>query len=101
MLAVANGAFSTRENPYNSWNAALGKTAETFASRHEDVTVLIYSSHATFTKILDNPEKYGFNAADVRKPWASVWVDQLHPTSKVHRVVAQDVAEFLGTVGIN
>jgi phospholipase/lecithinase/hemolysin len=99
---VPKGYFSTRrENPYDSWNAALGKTAETFASRHEDVTVLIYSSHATFTKILDNPEKYGFKAADVRRPWASVWVDQLHPTSGVHRVVAQDVAEFLETVGIN
>ena len=63
--------------------------------------MLLYSSHATFTKILDNPEKYDFKAADVRRQGGSVWVDQLHPTSKVHRVVAQEVAEFLETVGIN
>lgn len=98
---MPTGYFSTRENPYNNWNAALGKTIGAFASKHEDVTVLLYSSHATFTKILANPEKYDFRSADARRAASSVWVDQLHPTSKVHRIVAQEVAEFLGTVGIN
>ncbi|KAK2466860.1 hypothetical protein APHAL10511_001118 [Amanita phalloides] len=93
--------FSKRENCYDMWNAALRKAVETFASSHEDVTVLLYSSHATFTKILDNPEEYGFNAGDVRRREGSVWADHLHPTSKVHRIVAQDVAGFLSAVGVN
>lgn len=98
MSVVPTGYFSTRENPYINWNIALGETVEAFASKHEDVTVLIYSSHATFTKFLDNPEKYDFTPGDVRRRGSSVWVDHLHPTSKVHRVVAQDLAEFLETV---
>ncbi|KAF8625822.1 hypothetical protein AX15_005202 [Amanita polypyramis BW_CC] len=98
---VRLGRSRKRENRYDKWNIALREAITTFAAGHEDITVLLYSSHATFTKILDEPGKYGFEAADLRKRGGSIWVDHLHPSSAVHRVVAADIAAFLGSVGGN
>jgi len=93
-------AFSDTDR-YEKWNTSLRQTMKKFASRHEDVTALLYSSHAMLTKILDNPETYGFPRGDVRKRAGSIWFDHLHPTSKVHDLIAEDVGDFLSSVGMN
>ena len=63
----------------------------------EGATVMVWSSHQCFTRILDDPTKYGFGEKDVRKQGRKIWVDQLHPTSKMHRLIAEDmVALFNG-----
>ena len=41
------------------------------------------------------PEVYGFNNEHVRKNGGSVWMDSLHPTSKVHDHIASNLADFL------
>lgn len=80
------------------WNNALRAEAEKFATSHDEATVLIYSSWATFTKVLDDPTAFGFAQEDVRKPAGSIWVDRLHPTSALHGVIAEDMGQFLGSV---
>ena len=62
---------------------------------------MIYSSHAFFTRLFDSPEVYGFREADVRTRAGRMWVDHIHPTSKVHRLLAQDLTSFLNGVGIH
>ncbi|KAJ7471185.1 hypothetical protein B0H11DRAFT_2159096 [Mycena galericulata] len=84
-----------RKQNYDNWNTELKKAAELFAADHTDATVMIYSSWDTFTALLDDPEAHGFPAQDVRKAGASVWLDHLHPTSKVHDYVARDLSAFL------
>ncbi|KAH9935006.1 uncharacterized protein B0H18DRAFT_979369 [Fomitopsis serialis] len=90
--------FANRPPKTTLWNIALRTQAETFAAAHDEATVLIYSSWAMFTKVLDAPAAYGFTTDDVRKPAGSIWVDRLHPTSNMHDVIAHDIAQFLGSI---
>ncbi|KAJ7198856.1 hypothetical protein GGX14DRAFT_373753 [Mycena pura] len=80
-----------------SWNAELKKAAAAFAAAHVDATVMIYSSWDTFTALLDDPVAHGFLPRDVRKAGAAIWLDFLHPTSRVHDFIARDVSTFLST----
>ncbi|KAJ7198851.1 hypothetical protein GGX14DRAFT_373690 [Mycena pura] len=84
----------TAEN-YVNWNTELKKAAALFATAHHDATVMIYSSWDTFNTLLDDPKAHGFSAEDVYRAGASIWVDALHPTSKVHDFVARDLSTFL------
>ena len=82
---------------FRNWNKILRSQAEIFltAPINAGSTLLIYSSYALFDNILSNPEKYGFHAQDVRKPGGAIWMDRLHPTSKMHEIIAGDIQEFL------
>ena len=57
--------------------------------------MFLFSSYRLFESILDMPEVYGFDIEDVRKNGGSVWMDFLHPTSKVHDHIASSLADFL------
>ena len=84
---------------YADWNAALRSSIVSFASQYADATVLLFSSHATLTRILDNPVEHGFHEANAAsKAGKGIWMDHLHPTGKVHDIVAKDLTAFLGTV---
>ncbi|KZP09944.1 carbohydrate esterase family 16 protein [Athelia psychrophila] len=80
------------------WNTLLAKNVHSFASSHQDVTALIFSSHATFTRVLNDPTAHGFQEEDVDKEAGSIWVDALHPTTKMHEVIASDISAFLESV---
>jgi len=80
---------------YKLWNSTLHEAVQSFHSLHPDVTALIYSSYNTFSRVLDDPAQFGFKAGDEKKRGGSIWVDQLHPTSKMHREVAKDLSQFL------
>lgn len=80
------------------WNKLLREKAAEFASKHEDATVLLFSSWETFSRVMDNPNAYGFTKHDTVSSASRMWVDFLHPTSKMHDIVARDVAEFLTNV---
>jgi phospholipase/lecithinase/hemolysin len=70
-----------------------------FASEYPESTTLIYSAHATFTRVLDDPVGHGFHEANAaREAGKGIWMDHLHPTSKMHDFVAKYLAAFLGTV---
>ena len=59
------------------------------------MTMVIYSSWETFTRVLNDPTMYGFKAEDTKKMGGSIWVDHIHPTSRVHAFIAEDLDEFL------
>ncbi|KAJ7171008.1 hypothetical protein C8R46DRAFT_180647 [Mycena filopes] len=86
-----------RAASYINWNTELKKAVAQFAAAHPDATVLIYSAWDTFNAIFDDPVAHGFPAEDVSKAGASIWVDHLHPTSRVHDFVARDVSAFLSS----
>jgi len=91
-----NGSSTSR---YADWNAALRSLIISFASEYPESTTLIYSAHATFTRVLDDPVGHGFHEANAaREAGKGIWMDHLHPTSKMHDFVAKDLAAFLGTV---
>ncbi|RDB21445.1 Acetylesterase [Hypsizygus marmoreus] len=87
-----------RSTSFDNFNRELLSATREFAAAHPDVTAMIFSASATFHSILDEPQLYGFPASDSKKFGGSIWVDHIHPTSKVHDYVANAVAEFLDSV---
>jgi hypothetical protein len=58
---------------------------------------MIFSSWDTFTRVLDDPVAHSCRKSDARKAGGAIWVDRLHPTSKMHGFIARDLAQFLNT----
>ena len=56
---------------------------------------MVYSSYDTFTRVLDDPELHGFTPEDVSKKGGAIWRDDLHPTSAMHAIIANDMAQLL------
>jgi len=79
----------------DTWNTNLRQAIEVFCSEHEDATIFLFSSYEAFNVMLDDLEKYGMEPTDARKQGGSVWVDHIHPTSKVHDHIGRSVAQFL------
>ncbi len=91
-----------REEPVmekiQTWNESLGKEVEAFTSAHSDATVLLFSSYEAFDTLLDNAEQNGLKAQDRKRHGGDIWVDHIHPTSKVHDNIARRVAAFLDDI---
>ncbi|KIJ52569.1 carbohydrate esterase family 16 protein [Sphaerobolus stellatus SS14] len=82
---------------YDTWNEDLRARVDEFAKSHPAATVLLYSSWSIFTQILNDPERFDFDKSDRKKAGGNIWIDHLHPTAKVHKIVAKDIAEFLSS----
>jgi len=81
-----------------TWNEYLGKEVEAFATAHPDATALLFSSYEAFDTLLDNAEQNGLKAQDRKRHGGNIWIDHIHPTSKVHDNIARRVAAFLDSV---
>lgn len=57
--------------------------------------MLIFSSYTTLESVLDYPEAYGFTADDVDQAAGQIWMDDLHPSGKVHGILGGHLGEFL------
>ena len=85
-----------RSQIFKTWNEQLGKYVRVFANSHpNEITAMIYSSHGTFTRVLDAPESHGFALEDTDKKGGGIWRDDLHPTSAMHNIIAKDIARLL------
>jgi len=80
---------------YALWNRLLSKSIDAFELKHPYSTVFEFSSHDTFTRILDDPAQFGFKKEGKSARGGGIWVDHLHPTSAVHAVLAREIEEFL------
>jgi hypothetical protein len=58
---------------------------------------MTFSSWDTFNRILDDPKKHGFPKRDIRARGGSIWMDYLHPTSRIHDFIARDISMFLNS----
>ncbi|KAI0033342.1 SGNH hydrolase-type esterase domain-containing protein [Vararia minispora EC-137] len=79
------------------FNEAIKRKIQEFAANHPDATLVLYSSWAAFTRVLDNPAAYGFSAADVAVQGGSIWFDHIHPTSKMHQLLAREIVQLLSS----
>ncbi|KAJ3801352.1 hypothetical protein GGU11DRAFT_769883 [Lentinula aff. detonsa] len=99
--AAANASHKDPEfaRTYQNWNDKLRSGVVSFARQsHIDTSVFLFSAYATFNNFLDNYKEYGFTEIDISKPFGRIWCDHLHPTSKVHDIVAFDLFNFLSSV---
>ncbi|KAL0572462.1 hypothetical protein V5O48_009502 [Marasmius crinis-equi] len=99
-LMVPQGTTATTllGSVINTFNSKLAAKASSFASAHSGVKTYIYDSYAGFSKILDNPQAYGFRDNTTYGDAADLfWYNDLHPTQYVHKYIAQDVAKVLAS----
>jgi hypothetical protein len=93
-LSVPNA--SVHSQIYKDWNKGLAEMVCQFTKDNsKDITTMIYSSYDTFTRVLDDPISHGFTFEDIRKENGGIWYDHLHPTSAMHDIIANDIAQFL------
>jgi phospholipase/lecithinase/hemolysin len=98
-FCVVNKSWEeTVKEKFEIWNNCLRNAVEEFTSVHQDSTVLFFSSFEAFDVFLNNPEQHEIETEDLRRSGGKVWVDHIHPTTKVHDYIANQVATFLGTV---
>jgi len=96
--AVADHRREEASRLYSTWNFSFCRQIEAFCAAHGDLTALLFSSYRLFMSLLENPNTHGFEAQDVHKMGGDIWADHLHPTSKVHDIVASGIADFLTRV---
>ncbi|KAG2119184.1 hypothetical protein DEU56DRAFT_747478 [Suillus clintonianus] len=79
------------EDRIETWNDLLQKETADFASGGTQATqsVFLFSSNAVLTDVLDSPVKYKFSEKDVMQAGGSIWEDELHITSSVQKVIAE------------
>ncbi|KAL1688376.1 hypothetical protein GGG16DRAFT_116112 [Schizophyllum commune] len=75
----------------NAWNDSLRSKVAGWAESTAGTRAKTYlcSSHEAITSVLNNPEKYGFSKEDVAQEGGEIWLDDLHLTSAVHRILAE------------
>jgi hypothetical protein len=74
------------------WNKLLqGHAIDFLSTDATDATVFIFSSHRLFTDILDNPLEYEFTEDDPETEGGGIWMDGLHPTSKVQDLFGEQL----------
>ncbi|ODM24241.1 hypothetical protein SI65_02050 [Aspergillus cristatus] len=83
------------------FNQNVESMVKNFTSSHKDTTTVLYDSWSFMTKVLDSPQEYGFpNATCVDDDGHScVWWNSYHPTSKYHRLQAEDMKAHLKPLG--
>ncbi|KAL4789289.1 GDSL lipase/esterase [Aspergillus venezuelensis] len=79
------------------YNQQLQVAVDEWSVKHPESAVLMYDAWSFFTEILDHPHSYGFDdSTSMGDGKRHIWWDDLHPTSAFHRLLARDVAGFLG-----
>ena len=96
---TADRPKTARQDPNRTWNSILQSDACGFKDEHPDASVFIFSAWNLFTDVLDDPITFGFQREDAEKAGGGIWFDRLHPTTKMHRLIAERIAEFLQGVG--
>ncbi|KAL1664851.1 hypothetical protein GGF50DRAFT_54019, partial [Schizophyllum commune] len=90
--AVRMECGDTVQGRVNAWNDHLRAKVTEWTSETQAKTTL-FSSHEVITGILDEPEKYEFSKEDVAKEGGEIWVDDLHLSSAVHRILAERIVK--------
>ncbi|QRV75970.1 carbohydrate esterase family 16 protein [Ceratobasidium sp. AG-Ba] len=80
------------------WNQRMKEGITKFSDDHSDVQCYQFSSHDILDDILTRPTKYGFTEADATKRGGAIWVDHIHITSAVHKILASKILELLKTI---
>ena len=95
ILAVTSYRRDTTIASNTDWNTNLHKEAIAFRDAHPDASVFLFSSWEVFDEIYKDPGKFGFPETARKKMGGEMWWDHLHPTSAMHRVIAEKLEEFL------
>lgn len=77
-----------------SWNAALKGQLSSWTARR-GTKGNIFSSYQLFKDILKTPATSGFARSDPYTERGGIWIDHIHPTTEVHRLLFEGIKSFL------
>ncbi|KAJ7457284.1 hypothetical protein B0H11DRAFT_2063706 [Mycena galericulata] len=86
------------------WNTKLNESAVEFAADHNEVTMLCYSTYATWNTVLDDPLAFGLDPAtadggpSTNASLAQMWSDDVHPSGTFHNYIARDFERAMSAV---
>ncbi|KAG2147659.1 hypothetical protein DEU56DRAFT_785188 [Suillus clintonianus] len=84
-----------------TWNDLIHKQTASHASPGRGAqtprSIFLFSSHAVLTDVLDNPVKYGFTENDIAQEGGGIWADELHVTSGVQKVIAEQFVRMVAS----
>ena len=92
MIGTHNKALVTR---IEEWNEMLATRSKTFHERFADISLAIYDAYWVFNRILNNPRENGFRDAVSICYEGCIWHDHIHPTAKVHELLAAGLSALL------
>jgi hypothetical protein len=87
--------FSTR---VKEWNEELRKQCTLFKEKHDDIFLEVYDTTTIFNAVVESPDKYGLVDTDEESTDLEhrVWYDGFHASAAMHKILAEDIALFLG-----
>ena len=92
---MESGSEDEIRDRVQTWNKLLQEHSTNFGLSSREATVLLFSAHRVLTDVLDDPLEYDFNEDDPADEGGSIWADDLHLTSEVHDIVAQQLLNSL------
>lgn len=95
MPSAASTIFPERAERCQIWNAKLADSVLEFSNQHQDATMLLFDDHTLFTRLHEDPVAFGFSEGSGHMYDQELYVDNIHPTTKVHQIVAREVASLL------
>ena len=72
------------------WNSYLRTVVQEFREGHSGAIAVIYDVASVFTSVLEHPTNFGFKDSTDWGDENCVWNDALHPTSKMHQIIAEE-----------
>ena len=82
-----------REN-VGAWNEFLHAQATEFRANTMETSVGLFSSHEVLIGLLGDPEEYDLCEDDTAQEGGRIWLDELHLTSEVHDIFAEQFVAF-------
>ncbi|KAK1221482.1 hypothetical protein PQX77_015716 [Marasmius sp. AFHP31] len=79
------------ERRVQTWNEEFRTQIAEFQENTATTKVAIFSFHGVLSKILDDPEEFDFTEDDSTTEGGAIWVDELHLTSEVHEIIAEQI----------
>ncbi|KAL4914580.1 hypothetical protein BDW62DRAFT_190142 [Aspergillus aurantiobrunneus] len=98
ILALEPSTALLYEIVVQHFNNQLQDAVTEWGSAHSDSRISVYDTWSLFTELLDHPREYGFLDATCIGE-GCVWWNSFHPMSALHRLLAADVARYLGWLG--
>ncbi|KAI6708951.1 cellulose-binding GDSL lipase/acylhydrolase [Diplocarpon mali] len=77
------------------YNENLSKHVSAFQDRHPDGSIALYDVHALFTKVIDDPKKYGFTDSTSMDSDGSLWSGNFHILTGFDDFIAKDMAKTI------
>jgi len=100
LLRIGMAEVSVRANLHCRiilWNSCLQTVVKEFLEGHSGAIAEIYDVASVFTSVLDHPTEFGFKNSNDWGDENCVWNDALHPTSKMHQIIAEEFVKVIRT----